>query len=86
LSDWQQNGTWDLIHFALLDWFTRDGQADWSRAVVDGCQCEQFLGTADRGKSQQIRRSVKGTYGVISHTTPQPSVQYGEEPPLNVVP
>ncbi len=34
LRDWQQEGVWDLIHFALLDWRARDEQIDWSRAVT----------------------------------------------------
>jgi hypothetical protein len=25
LRDWQQDGIWDLIYFALLDWLSRDG-------------------------------------------------------------
>ena len=37
LRDWQQDGIWDLIHFALLDYLSRDGQIDWSRAVIDSC-------------------------------------------------
>jgi transposase len=37
LRDWQLAGVWDLIHFAVLDWLTRDGRIDWSRAVVDSC-------------------------------------------------
>ena len=34
LRDWQKDGIGDLIHFALLDRLSRDGQIDWSRAVV----------------------------------------------------
>src|SRR6516165_9555977 len=34
---WQQDGIWDLIHFVLLDWLSRDGQIDWSSAVLDSC-------------------------------------------------
>jgi transposase len=37
LRDWQDAGTWDLVHFALLDWLARHHQIDWSRAVVDSC-------------------------------------------------
>jgi len=25
LRDWQQSGIWQLIHFALLDWLSRQG-------------------------------------------------------------
>jgi transposase len=31
LHDWQHAGIWDLIHFVLLNWLSRDGQIDWSR-------------------------------------------------------
>jgi transposase len=44
LRDWQQDGIWDLIHFALLDWLSRDGQIDWSRAVVDSCSVRAVFG------------------------------------------
>jgi hypothetical protein len=37
LRDWREIGTWDLMHFALLDWLARNEQIDWSRAVVDSC-------------------------------------------------
>ena len=35
LRDWQQAGVWDLIHFALLNWLSRENQIDWSCAVID---------------------------------------------------
>jgi transposase len=44
LRDWQQDGIWDFIHFALLDWLSRDGQIDWSRAVVDSCSVRAVFG------------------------------------------
>jgi len=44
LRDWQQDGIWDLIHFALLDWLSRDGQIDWSRAVIDSCSVRAVFG------------------------------------------
>jgi transposase len=28
LRDWQEEGIWQLIHFALLDWLARYGQLD----------------------------------------------------------
>lgn len=37
LRDWQQAGVWDLIHFALLNWLSRENQVDWSCAVIDSC-------------------------------------------------
>ena len=44
LRDWHQEGIWDLIHFALLDWLARDDQIDWSRAVVDSCSIRAVCG------------------------------------------
>jgi hypothetical protein len=35
LREWQQDGIGDLIHLTLLDWLSRDGRIDRSRAVVD---------------------------------------------------
>jgi transposase len=44
LRDWQAAGIWQLIHFALLDWLSRFGQIDWSRAVVDSCSVRAVFG------------------------------------------
>ena len=44
LRDWQKDGIWDLIHFALLSWLARDGQIDWSHAVVDSCSVRAVFG------------------------------------------
>jgi transposase len=44
VRDWQQHGIWDLIHFALLDYLSRDGQIDWSRAVIDSCSVRAVFG------------------------------------------
>ena len=44
LRDWQHDGIWDLIHFALLDWLSRNGQIEWSRAVVDSCSVRAVFG------------------------------------------
>jgi transposase len=38
LRDWQHAGIWDLTHFVFLNWLARDGQIDWSHAVVDSCK------------------------------------------------
>lgn len=35
LRDWQQEGLWDLMHFALLNWLAREDDIDWSRAIVN---------------------------------------------------
>jgi len=37
LRDWQEHGIWDLMHVALLSWLSREGDIDWSRAMVDSC-------------------------------------------------
>ena len=42
-----------LIHFALLDWLSRDGQIDWSHAVVDSCSVRAVFGAADWAKSHR---------------------------------
>jgi hypothetical protein len=40
----QKAGLWDLIHFALLNWLSRENQIDWSRAVVDSCSVRAVFG------------------------------------------
>ena len=44
LRDWQEAGTWQLVHFVLLDWLSRFGRIDWSRAVVDSCSVRAVFG------------------------------------------
>lgn len=44
LRDWQEAGVWQLIHFVLLDWLARDGQVEWSWAVVDSCLVRAVFG------------------------------------------
>src|SRR5438874_2614011 len=44
LRDWQEAGSWQLIHFVLLDWLARYGQIDWSRAVLDSCSIRAVFG------------------------------------------
>jgi transposase len=44
LRDWQEAGIWQLIHFVLLDWLARNGQIDWSLAVVDGSSIRAVFG------------------------------------------
>jgi hypothetical protein len=48
LHDWQQAGVWDLIHFAFLNWFSRENQIDWSRAIIDSCFVRAVFGAANR--------------------------------------
>jgi transposase len=57
LRDWQQEGIWDLMHFALLNLLARNGDIDWSRAIVDSCSVRAVGGgtltgpnPTDRGK------------------------------------
>src|SRR5215471_13491385 len=50
LRDWQEAGIWQLIHFVLLDWLSRFGQTDWSRAVVDSCSVRAVFGGSRRDR------------------------------------
>jgi transposase len=60
LRDWHQQGIWDLIHFALLDWLARDDQIDWSRAVVDSCSIRAVCG-GDRTGPNPTDRAKRGS-------------------------
>src|SRR5215470_2017210 len=55
LRDWQRAGIWDLIHFVVLNWLSRDGQIDWSRAVVDSCSVRAVLGGSQTGPNPTDR-------------------------------
>jgi len=57
LRDWQQAGVWDLIHFTLLDWLSRGGQINWSRAVVDSCSVRAVFGGPKQALIPQIEPS-----------------------------
>ena len=50
LRDWQEAGIWQLIHFSLLDWLSRCGEIDWSRAVVDGSSIRAVFGGCRRDR------------------------------------
>jgi transposase len=54
LRDWQHAGLWDLTHFVLLNWLSRDGQIDWSRAVVDSCSVRAVFGGRKLGRVRPI--------------------------------
>src|SRR6266852_4092556 len=54
LRDWQHAGIWDLTHFVLLNWLSRDGQIDWSRAVVDSCSVRAVFGGRKLGRIRPI--------------------------------
>jgi len=58
LRDWQCTGIWDLIHFVLLNWLSRDGQIDWSRAVVDSCSVRVVFGGYKPGRTRPIGLNV----------------------------
>ncbi len=49
---------WDLIHFVLLNWLSRDGQIDWSRAVVDSCSVRAVFGGCKQGRIRPIELNV----------------------------
>jgi transposase len=51
LRDWQEAGIWQLIHFSLLDWLSRCGEIDWSRAVVDGSSIRAVFGGGRRDRT-----------------------------------
>jgi transposase len=55
LRDWQQEGIWDLLHFALLSWLARDGDIDWSRAIVDSCSVRAVCGGTQAGPNPTDR-------------------------------
>ena len=55
LRDWQQEGIWDLMHFALLSWLARVGDIDWSRAIVDSCSVRPVCGGAQTGPNPTDR-------------------------------
>jgi transposase len=54
LRDWQHAGIWDLTHFVLLNWLSRDGQIDWSHAVVDSCSVRAVFGGRKLGRIRPI--------------------------------
>ena len=55
LRDWQQEGVWDLMHFALLSRLARNGEVDWSRAVVDSCSVRAVCGGTQTGPNPTDR-------------------------------
>jgi transposase len=55
LRDWQQEGIWDLMHFASLSWLARDGDIDWSRTIVDSCSVRAVYGGTQTGPNPTDR-------------------------------
>jgi transposase len=58
LRDWQQAGVWDLIHFALLNWLSRENLIDWSCAVIDSCSIRAVFGGSKQGRIRLIELNV----------------------------
>jgi transposase len=58
LRDWHHAGIWDLIHFVLLNWLSRGGLIDWSRAIVDSCSVRAIFGGCKQGQIQRIELNV----------------------------
>jgi transposase len=58
LRDWQQAGLWDLSHFALLNWLSRENQIDWSRAIVDSCSVRAVFGGSKPDRIRRIELNV----------------------------
>ena len=69
--DRQQEGIWDRMHFALLNWLARNGDIDWSRAIVDSCSVRAVCGgtligpnPTDRAKRGSRRHLICDGQGV----------------------
>ena len=58
LRDWQHAGIWALMHFVLLNWLSRGGQIDWSRAIVDSCSVRAIFGGCKQGQILRIELNV----------------------------
>ena len=58
LRDWQNAGIWGLIHFMVLDWLSRYGQIDWSRATVDGSSVRAVFGGEKTGPNPTDRAKL----------------------------
>src|SRR5262245_12203934 len=55
LSDWQWEGVWELMHFALLNWLSREGDIDWSRAIIDSRSVRAVYGRTRTGPNPTDR-------------------------------
>ena len=89
LRDWQHAGIWDLTHFVLLNWLSRNGQIDWSHAVVDSCSMRAVFGmvvtselrdpctsprsTANQAAKEVAARSTKTYSHVVAGRSRGPS-------------
>jgi hypothetical protein len=52
LRDWQQEGIWELMHFAHLRWLARDHTPSWTVA-----RCARCWRYADRAESDRPRQA-----------------------------
>src|SRR5438309_9003570 len=57
LRDWQEAGIWNLMHFALLDWLSRDSRIDWSKAMLDSSSVRAVFGGSIPARTRPIARS-----------------------------
>src|SRR5438876_4672762 len=69
LRDWQHAGIWDLTHFVLLNWLSRDGQIDWSHAVVDSCSMRAVFGMVVTSELRDPCTSPRSTVAARSTKT-----------------
>jgi transposase len=60
LRDWQEDGTWDRIHKALLDRLRGADKIDWSRALIDSSSVRAAYGGGGTGPSP-VDRAKPGT-------------------------
>ena len=58
LRDWQEDGTWDRVHAALLERLDRAGRIDWSRAAVDSSSVRAVLGGSTPARTPPTEAKV----------------------------
>jgi transposase len=57
LRDWQQDGTWDRIHGALLESLHDAKKIDWSRAAIDSSSVRAVFGGTVQAPTPQTGAS-----------------------------
>jgi transposase len=65
LPDWQEAGIWQLMHFVMLDWLSRFGRIDWSRAILDSSSVRAVFGGAETGPNPTDRAKLGGKRHLI---------------------
>jgi hypothetical protein len=63
VRNWQQEGIWALMHFALLNWLARDGDIDWSHAIMGSCSVRAAFGGTQTGPNP-TDRAKRGANGI----------------------